>query len=99
MKRKSKQAKKKPAGPDHKSLPSNISSKGKTFSKRDSGGDTTSYEYRGSVGRDEEGDEFVESKTWEATEALAEMLKKKGFEVEHNYDEKGWVGVHASNKK
>jgi hypothetical protein len=75
-------------------LPNTISSNGKTFSKRDSSDEqTTYYEYRGSVVRDEEGDEFVDSNTWEAVLSLVEKLEKQGYKVERCYDEKGWVCV------
>lgn len=82
-------------------LNSSYSSGGKTFKFESqlSDDNVSFFEARGSVVRDEYGDEWPDSKTMDAAEAVASSIRKEGYDVEVVPQEKGWVSVVVEEKK
>jgi hypothetical protein len=56
------------------------------------------YECRGEVCYDDEHDEVPEPSLWKAAHELAKRLKEKGYSVNVEHSEKGWVEVDIEEK-
>ena len=73
-----------------KNLKENIIENGFTFAYNEY---VNAYECRGSVYRDQDGDECAEPQLWKSANIIVNNLAAEGITCEAEYSEKGWVEI------